>query len=62
MYIVPDSKVHVANKGPTWFLSAPGAPHVGPMGIAIRGVIISSNVYLPVLYYQLVACWGHAII
>ena len=27
----PDSKVHVAHMGPTWVLSAPGGPHVGPM-------------------------------
>ena len=31
-----DSKVHVANMGPTWVLEAPGGPHVGPMNIAIR--------------------------
>ena len=33
----PDSKVHVANMGPTWVLTAPGGPHVGPMNLAIRG-------------------------
>ena len=27
---LPDSKVHGANIGPTWVLSAPGGPHVGP--------------------------------
>ena len=32
----PDSKVHGANMGPTWVLSAPGGPHVGPMNFAIR--------------------------
>ena len=32
----PDSKVHGANMGPTWVLSAPGRPHVGPMNLAIR--------------------------
>ena len=31
-----DSKVHGANMGPTWALSAPDGPHVGPMNIAIR--------------------------
>ena len=35
----PDSKVRVANMGPTWFLAAPGGPHVGPMNLAIRVVI-----------------------
>ena len=31
-----DSKVHVANMGPTWVLLAPGRPHVGPMNPAVR--------------------------
>ena len=31
----PDSKVHGANMGPTWVLSAQVEPHVGPMYIAI---------------------------
>ena len=33
----PDNKVHGANMGPTWVLSAPDGPHVGPMNLAIRG-------------------------
>ena len=33
-----DSKFHGANMGPTWVLSAPGGPHVGPMDLDIRGV------------------------
>ena len=37
MYIVPDNKVHGANMGPTWVISAPDGPHVGPMNLAIRG-------------------------
>ena len=32
----PDSKVHGANMGPTWVLSAPDGPHVGRMNLAIR--------------------------
>ena len=35
---IPDSKVHGANMGSTWVLSAPGGPHVGPMNLAIRDV------------------------
>ena len=35
----PDSKIHGANKGPTWVLSPRDGPHVGPMNIAIRAVI-----------------------
>ena len=34
----PDSKVHGANMRPTWVLSAPDGPHVGPMNLAIRVV------------------------
>ena len=32
----PDNKVHGANMGPTWVLSAPGGSHVGPMNLVIR--------------------------
>ena len=35
-HIFPDSKVHGANMGPTWVLSAPDGPHFGPMDLAIR--------------------------
>ena len=31
----PDSKVHGANMGPTWILSAPDGSHGGPMNFAI---------------------------
>ena len=41
--ICPDSKVHGANMGPTWVLSAPDGPHVGPMNLAIRVFIIWNN-------------------
>ena len=34
--MIPDSKVHVAKMGPTWVLSTPGGPHVGPVILAIR--------------------------
>ena len=33
---IPDSKVHGANTGPIWVLSAPDGPHVGPINLAIR--------------------------
>ena len=36
IYNYLDSKVHGANMGPTWVLSAPEGPHVGPMNLAIR--------------------------
>ena len=32
----PENKVHGANMGPTWVLSAPGEPHVDPMNLAIK--------------------------
>ena len=35
-YKYPDSKCHGANMGPTWVLSAPDGPHVGPMNLTIR--------------------------
>ena len=37
-HIDPDNKVDGANMGPTWVVSAPCRPHVGPMNLAIRGV------------------------
>ena len=40
----PDSKVHVANMGPIWVLSAPGGPHVGPMSLAIRDHMSESSI------------------
>ena len=36
LFTSPDNKVHGANMGPTWLLSAPDGPHVGPMNLAIR--------------------------
>ena len=35
---IPDSKVHGANMGPTWVLSSPDGPLVGPMNLAIMFV------------------------
>ena len=34
----PDSKVRGANMGPTWVLSAPDWPHLGPTNLAIREI------------------------
>ena len=39
-FTIPDSKVHGANMGLTWVLSAPDGPHVGPMNLAIRDVLL----------------------
>ena len=38
MIYPPDSKVRGANMGPTWVLSAPERPHVGPMNLVISAV------------------------
>ena len=40
---LPDSKVHGANMGPTWVLSAPEGPHVGPMNLSIRAKFINDD-------------------
>ena len=40
--IYPDCKIHGPSMGPTWVLSAPDGPHVGPMNLAIR-VYMSAN-------------------
>ena len=37
---IPDSKVHGANTGPTWVLSATDGLHVGPMNLTIRDVYL----------------------
>ena len=42
MYL-PDSKIHVANMGPTWGRQDPGGPYVGPMNLSIR---VSFPIYL----------------
>ena len=49
--MTPDSEVHGANMGPTWVLSAPDGPHVGPMNLAISDVIITAS-------FHRVACCG----
>ena len=42
---IPDSKVHGANMGPNWVLSAPDGPHIGPMNLAIRDLRRQSILY-----------------
>ena len=39
---IPDSKAHGANMRPTWVLSSPGGPHVGPMNLTIWDVGFSA--------------------
>ena len=40
-----ESKVHGANTGPIWVLSAPDGPHVGPMNLAIRVSHVNTHIY-----------------
>ena len=40
MIDIPESKVHGANRGPIWGRQDPGGPHVGPMKIAIRDIVL----------------------
>ena len=55
---IPDSKVHGANMGPTWVLSAPDGPDVGPMKLAIRDYRLGSSfthfkiMKGPISYYE----------
>ena len=48
----PDSKFHGANLGPTWVLSAPDGPHVGPMNLAIRVVYHKTNMMNCSIYFR----------
>ena len=63
--IYPDSKGHGANMGPTWVLSAPDGPHVGPMNLAIRvgylkgcdmGCLLWGRTLMCVLPLELIPC------
>ena len=67
----PDSKDHGANMGPTWVLSAPGMPNVGPMSLAIRVWSAAQEVHASKFYkisftgkfeywihYMMVIVWG----
>ena len=52
----PDSKVHWANTGSTWVLSAPDGAHVGPMNLSIR-VVTSSFEMVKLLADDNVMTW-----
>ena len=43
---LPDSKLHGANMGLTWVLSAPDGPHVGPMNLAISEDMENEQLFL----------------
>ena len=46
---LPDSKVHGANMGPIWVLSAPDGPHVGPMNLSIWAITCTRSLINTVL-------------
>ena len=48
-----DNKVHEANMGPTWVLSAPDGPHARAMNLAIRGIALNAS--HQVLYIRICA-------
>ena len=53
----PDSsKLHGANKGPTWVLSASHGPHVGPMNLAIRVILNPFNINAETKWPPLCRC------
>ena len=47
---IPNNKIHGANIGPTWVLSAPDGPHVVPMNLAFR--IFIMHTVDAVLFHQ----------
>ena len=49
---IPDSNVHGANMGPTWVLSAPDGPHVGPINLAIRDILDSGHAADTNIFYS----------
>ena len=42
--VYSDNNIHGVNMGPTWDLSAPDGPHVGPMNLAFWGYIKEASV------------------
>ena len=56
----PDSKVHGANMGPNWVLSAPDGPHVGPMNLAIRVMAWHWTLSEPMMCHMCHSAWTGA--
>ena len=57
MKTIPDSKIHGANMGPTWVLSAPGGPHVGPMNLVVRDLFRYRDYHLKVPIIKIQDCF-----
>ena len=59
---IPDSKVHRVNMGPTWVLSAPDGPLVGPMNLAIRdGITAASHESHTASNTRWIGCWSNSL-
>ena len=43
--------------GPTWVLSAPYGPHVGPMNLAIRDATAATNLVAKYVLYVKIIIW-----
>ena len=48
--IIPDSKVHRANMGPTWDRQDPCGPHVGHVSLAIWGILYWKSLQTTSMY------------
>ena len=59
LYKLLGNKVHGANMGPTWVLSAPDGPHVGPMNLAVRVVSTDWCNVTGSLFNVGLATWSH---
>ena len=52
----PDSKVHGANMGPTWALSALDGLHIGPMNPSSHIINVAADDSMDVTYFAII--WG----
>ena len=48
-WTIPESKVPGANLGPTWDLSAPDGPHVGPRNLAVKDGVACVSCYVLII-------------
>ena len=54
----PNSKVLGANMGPTWVMSAPDGPPVGPMNLAIRAPMMTHGTLKDFFFWMLSKWYG----
>ena len=58
----PDSKIHGANMGPTWVLSAPDGSHVGHTNLAIRECMYYNRLEIRVIFSCRILCYKNPIL